>query len=135
MSAADRESPAGAGRTLALVYGLFALAAGARSAVQIATRFGEAPLAYLLSALAAAVYLVVALTISRPDPAARRVALAACAFELAAVLAIGSWSALDPEAFADQTVWWRFGEGYGYLPLILPLLGLLWLWRVRAARR
>lgn len=129
MSPTDSESLAGAARTLALLYALFALAAGARSAVQIATRFGDAPLAYLLSALAAAIYLVVALTISRPGPAPRRIAVVACAVELAAVLAVGLWSVWRPEAFPDQTVWSRFGEGYAYLPLILPALGLVWLTR------
>ena len=39
------------GRVLVALYGVFALAAGARAAVQLSTRFSEAPLAYLLSAL------------------------------------------------------------------------------------
>jgi len=26
-------------------------------------------------------------------------------------------------------VWSGFGQGYGYVPLVLPFLGLLWLWR------
>ena len=46
----------GPGRLLVAVYGVFALAAGARAVVQLATRYAEAPVAYLLSALAAAVY-------------------------------------------------------------------------------
>ena len=48
----------GAGRVLVAVYGTFALAAGARAAVQLSTRFAEAPVAYLLSAFAAVVYIV-----------------------------------------------------------------------------
>ena len=42
----------GPGRVLVAVYALFALAATARAGVQLATRFSEAPLAYLLSAVA-----------------------------------------------------------------------------------
>ena len=53
-----RSTSRGFGRVLVAVYGLFALAATARSAVQIATKFHEAPLAYLLSAFAAVVYVV-----------------------------------------------------------------------------
>jgi hypothetical protein len=34
---------------------------------------------------------------------------------------------LDPVAFPDDTVWSGFGRGYGYVPLALPVLGLLWL--------
>ena len=97
----------GAGRALALAYALFALAAGARSAVQIATGFGDAPLPYLLSALAASVYVVLALTIARPSRRARRIALAACCLELVGVLAVGAASMVLPAAFDDQTVWSR----------------------------
>lgn len=119
---------AGPGRLLVGVYALFALAAGARSAVQIATRFGAAPLAYLLSAVAAAVYLVAAVALGR---SARPVALACCLVELVGVLAIGSASLLVPGAFPDETVWSEYGRGYGFVPLVLPVLGLLWLRRAR----
>ena len=46
----------GPGRILIAVYGVFALAATARAAVQIATKFHEAPIAYVLSAVAAVIY-------------------------------------------------------------------------------
>jgi hypothetical protein len=29
----------------------------------------------------------------------------------------------------DETVWSRFGAGYGYLPLALPVAALVWLRR------
>lgn len=116
----------GPGRLLIGVYALFALAAGARSAVQITTRFSEAPLAYLLSALAAVVYLVAAIAMARSD---RALALVCCTVELVGVLAVGTYSVLAPERFADQTVWSGYGQGYGYVPLVLPVLGLLWLLR------
>ncbi|MEO5877995.1 MAG: hypothetical protein ABIS86_11825 [Streptosporangiaceae bacterium] len=116
----------GPGRALVAVYALFTLAAGARSGVQLATQYAEAPVAYLLSALAAVVYLLatVALWSSR-----RRVALAAIAIELAGVLTVGTLSLLDGDLFPDATVWSGYGQGYGYIPLVLPVLGLLWLRR------
>jgi hypothetical protein len=40
---------------LVAVYAVFAVAATARAAVQIASRFGEAPVAYALSAFSAVV--------------------------------------------------------------------------------
>ena len=43
----------GAGRVLVAVYGVFALAATARSLVQLLTKADEAPLPYALSAVAA----------------------------------------------------------------------------------
>jgi hypothetical protein len=112
---------------LVAVYAVFALAAGARATVQLATRFGEAPVAYLLSALAAAVYVVATVALARDS---RRLALAAVVVELAGVLVVGVLSLADRAAFPDETVWSAFGRGYGFVPLVLPVLGLLWLRRV-----
>ena len=114
----------GPGRVLVAVYAVFALAAGARAVVQLSTRFSEAPVAYLLSALAAAVYVVATVALARGG---RRVALAAITVELVGVLVVGALSLLDPAAFPDETVWSAFGRGYGFVPLVLPVLGLLWL--------
>ncbi|SHN88863.1 hypothetical protein SAMN05660350_04853 [Geodermatophilus obscurus] len=123
------EQPAaagGAGRVLVAVYGVFALAAGARAAVQLSTRFAEAPVAYLLSALAAAVYLVATVALARGG---RRTALVAITVELVGVLVVGTLSLLDPAAFPDETVWSAYGRGYAFIPLVLPVAGLLWLRR------
>ena len=117
----------GPGRLLVLVYGVFAVSAGARATVQIATKFGEAPLAYLLSALAAAVYVLATIGLARSGPAAWRLAVAACTVELLGVLTIGTISLVQPGDFPDETVWSGYGRGYGYVPLVLPVLGLLWL--------
>ena len=72
-------TPTGTGpaRALVALYGVFALAAGARAAVQLSTRFSEAPLAYLLSAFAAVVYVVATIGLvarrpGRPAPRADR---------------------------------------------------------------
>lgn len=125
----------GPGRLLAVGYAFFALAAGARAGWQLATRFGEAPVAYLLSALAAAIYLVAAVGLARPGATAHRVALVSCSIELAGVLVVGTVSLLLPEAFPRASVWSSYGIGYAFVPLILPVLGLLWLRRTGARRR
>ena len=116
----------GPGRVLVAVYGVFALAAGARAGVQIAVQFDEAPLAYLLSALAAVVYVVATVGLARGGRGGRRTALLACSAELAGVLVVGTLSLVDPAAFPDDTVWSGYGRGYGFIPLVLPVLGLLW---------
>ena len=117
----------GPGRVLVGLYGLFALAAGARATVQIATKFSEAPVAYLLSALAAVIYLVATIGLVRGGRGGRRTALVAISIELAGVLIVGTLSLIDRAAFPDETVWSTFGKGYGFIPLALPVLGLLWL--------
>ena len=117
----------GLGRILVMVYAVFALSSFARSLYQLATGFSAAPLAYLLSAFAAAVYIVATLSLARSGRTAWYVSLVAVLVELVGVLGVGLWTVLDPQLFADDTVWSHFGAGYGYVPLVLPLLGLAWL--------
>ncbi|WP_448610747.1 hypothetical protein [Geodermatophilus sp. URMC 60] len=125
--AGERPATAGGpGRVLVAVYGVFALAAGARAAVQLSTRFAEAPVAYLLSALAAAVYVVATVALARGG---RRVALVAITVELVGVLVVGTLSLVDRAAFPDETVWSAYGRGYLFIPLVLPVVGLLYLRR------
>jgi hypothetical protein len=119
----------GPGRVLIAVYAVFALAATARAAVQIASRFDQARLAYTLSAVAAVIYLAATVALARATTLSRRIAVVACSIELVGVLGIGLFSYLSPERFPDATVWSHFGRGYGFVPLVLPVLGLAWLRR------
>jgi cytochrome bd-type quinol oxidase subunit 2 len=114
------------GRVLTFVYGLFALAATARASVQIASRFSEAPLAYLLSLLAGLIYILATIGLYR---GLRTLALTCVTIELIGVLAVGTASLIWPTSFPDATVWSTFGSGYGFVPLILPFLGLAYLLR------
>ena len=127
-----RATATGAGRVLVAVYGIFALSATARAAVQIAGKFDDAPLAYLLSALAGVVYILATVGLAGTRPWARTLAWAAVGFELTGVLVVGTLTVLDAAAFPDDTVWSSYGRGYGFVPLVLPLVGLWWLHRTRA---
>jgi hypothetical protein len=117
----------GPGRLLVAIYGLFALSASARALVQIATKFHHAPVAYLLSAFAGVVYIIATATLTAGTRTARRIALVSCSVELIGVLGVGTWSVVDPASFPDATVWSDYGSGYGFVPLVLPVFGLLWL--------
>jgi hypothetical protein len=117
----------GPGRLLVAIYGLFALSATARALVQIATKFSHAPVAYLLSAFAGLVYITATVTLTNGSRTARRIALLSCSVELIGVVSVGTWTVLDRAAFPDATVWSDYGIGYGFVPLILPVFGLLWL--------
>lgn len=123
---------AGLGRALVAIYAVFALSASARSGLQLATKASEAPVAYTLSALAALVYIAATLGLAEVGPDPRRLAWAAVVFELVGVLTVGTVTVLDPALFPDATVWSAYGQGYGYLPLVLPFLGLAWLVRTRS---
>ena len=135
-SRADAPDPAdssrvgsGPGRILVAVYALFALAATGRATLQILEYYCRAPVAYLLSALAALIYIVAAVALARGDRTSVRVATVAVTIELVGVLVVGTLSYLLPDAFPDKTVWSHFGSGYGYIPLVLPIVGLWWLRR------
>lgn len=133
MPEASPATRSGPGRVLIAVYGLFALAATARAGFQLIAQFSEAPLAYVLSAVSGLVYIVATITLARGTRASRRLAWVAIGFELVGVLSVGTASYLDPAAFPDATVWSHFGSGYGYVPLLLPFVGLFWLYRTRSS--
>lgn len=135
MTEEPRPTASGVGRVLVVVYAILALAASGRSGYQIATKLSEAPVAYALSAVAAAVYVVATVALVTRGRTAFRVAAVAIGFELLGVLVVGALSIVDAGLFPDDTVWSRFGQGYLFIPLVLPVLGLLWLRRVRRARR
>lgn len=117
----------GIGRVLIIVYGILALAATGRSFVQIVSKFDTAPLAYLLSALAAVVYIVATIALIRRGRTWYRIAWVTISFELLGVLVVGLLSILDTELFPSDTVWSVFGRGYLFVPLVLPVLGMIWL--------
>jgi hypothetical protein len=130
-AAAASSRAVGPGRLIVAVYAIFAAASSARAGFQIATKFAEAPLAYLLSAVAAAVYILATVALAKPGPRWYWISVAAVGIELLGVLAVGLLGVLDPAALPDDTVWSGFGRGYGYVPLVLPLVGLGWLYRNR----
>jgi len=113
---------------LIAVYGIFALSATARSLVQVLRDFSFAPVAYALSLLAAITYIAVTIALvrgGRGSALARRL----CVVELAGVLIVGTLTLVDPALFPDATVWGHFGQGYGFVPLLLPVVALLYLRR------
>ncbi|MFF0569758.1 hypothetical protein ACFYT7_19265 [Streptomyces sp. NPDC004041] len=123
----------GPGRVLVWFYGVFTVAAASRSIVQMIMDFDRAPLAYVLSAVAAVVYGFITYSLVRGREKARRAALVCCAAELLGVLVVGAWTLAEPAAFPDATVWSDFGMGYLFIPVILPVTGMIWLRRAKTA--
>jgi hypothetical protein len=127
----DDSPPTGPRRVLIALYAVFALAATARGVVQILTKFDDAPLAYLLSLFSGIVYIAATVGLVTNRSWSRPLAWAAVGTEMVGVVTIGLASIFDSTAFPHDTVWSRFGAGYGYVPIILPVLGLMWLWQTR----
>jgi hypothetical protein len=128
---ADAALNTGLGRVLLFVYGVFALSASARALVQIITKFHVAPVAYLLSALGGLVYIAATAGLAVGGARGRLIALTGCSIELLGVLIVGTLSVADKVVFPDASVWSDYGSGYGYVPLVLPFVGLWWIWRHR----
>lgn len=125
MNAAENRS--GGHLVLLALYALFTLAAGARSLVQLATRAGEAPVAYTLSLLAALTYALGWVAIRRASEGRTGFAARMLWVELAGVVTVGTLSLVEDDWFGDASVWSGYGIGYGFVPAVLPVAGLLWL--------
>jgi hypothetical protein len=115
----------GLGRVLVFVYGLCAVAATARAVVQLATDASKAPVAYALSLFSGLVYIVATWALATDR---RTVAIVTITVELTGVLVIGTLS--HPDDLDKASVWSDYGNGYGFVPLVLPLVGLWWLCRL-----
>ena len=114
---------------LIIFYVILTVAALGRSGFQLATKFSDAPVAYLLSALSAVIYAVATVSLMRSGRAWDTVGWATLSIEFAGVIVIGSLSVLDPTLFPHDTVWSFFGRGYLFIPLVLPAVGMFYLYR------
>lgn len=119
----------GVGRLLIAVYAVFALSATARASYQLFREFDEAPVAYTLSLVSALTYILVTVALTKSGERWAKIARFTVWFELFGVLAVGTASLALPSLFNHPSVWSGFGIGYGFLPLVLPVLGLIWLSR------
>jgi hypothetical protein len=119
----------GVGRLLIAVYAVFALSATARASYQLFREFDEAPVAYTLSLVSALTYILVTIALTRTGERWAKIARYTVWFELFGVIAVGIASFALPGLFNHPSVWSGFGVGYGFLPLVLPILGLVWLSR------
>lgn len=128
----------GLGRVLVTVYGVFALAAFARSVWQLfGTQpsgeyagqriFEIAPVSILLSVLAAVVYIVATIALAVKGRRSWYVAFVAVIAEFLGVVVVSILSYAAPELFNRASVWSHFGQGYGYVPIVLPCVGMWWL--------
>ncbi len=122
----------GSGRILIAAYAVLALAATGRASFELLTKFDQAPIPYTLSTLSALVYILATVALASSGQTWRKIAWSTVLFELVGVLAIGTLSFLYPALFtyagkSVKTVWSFFGAGYGYIPLLLPILGIMWL--------
>lgn len=121
------KSKRGISTLIVALYGVLAFAATGRASYELIAKFDKAPLAYSLSAASAVIYIVATVALAKHTRASRLVALVTIVFELIGVLVIGTLSIFTPQVFPASTVWSWYGISYGWFPLIMPIVGLLWL--------
>lgn len=115
------------GQILAVSYPVLALSTGARATYQLCCKPGVTDyFAPSLSAVASLFYLLATIGFIVRRPWAWYLAVGLLAFETAGVLLVGSLSLLRP-GLIGHTAWTHFGQDYGFLPLLQPVLGLVWL--------
>ena len=121
---------------LAVSYPVLALSTGVRALYQgflkdEVTNY----LAVALSGVAAICYLLATIGFTYKRKWAWQLSVVVLVFETVMALAIGGLSLTDTYAeVIGRTVWRSFGADYGYLPLIQPILGLLWLFHPQTLR-
>ncbi|HYF73240.1 MAG TPA: hypothetical protein VD864_10500 [Nocardioides sp.] len=123
------ERRSGPHQVLLALYALFTLAAGARSIVQLTTRYDDAPVAYWLSLGAALTYALGWYAIREASTGRTGLASVMLWVELGGVVTVGTLSLLVRDWFPEPSVWSDFGIGYGFVPAVLPVAGLVWLRR------
>jgi hypothetical protein len=143
----DRSAPhtsrraLGVGRVLIVVYAILAIGATSRAAFQFVEYYEGHPsdrLPIVLSGVSGIIYILATLALILPGPIWYRVAWITISFELLGVLVVGTLSLVEPALFlgtgdvAHGTVWSNYGLGYVCIPVVLPVLGLLWLRSRRA---
>ncbi|MDO4917266.1 MAG: hypothetical protein Q3974_06570 [Rothia sp. (in: high G+C Gram-positive bacteria)] len=125
----------GFGRLLIVIYWVFSLSAGARAAYQLIRKFDEAPVSIALSAVSAVIYIVATIFLAKKDSTSWNIAVSAISVELLGVIGVGIFSLIRPDLFPLASVWSHFGQGYGFVPLILPIIGLWWLFHTKKASK
>jgi len=119
-------------QVLLALYALFTLAAGARSIVQLTTQYDDAPVAYWLSLGAAVTYALGWYAIREASAGRTGFASVMLWVELGGVVTVGTLSLVVRDWFPEPSVWSDYGIGYGFVPAVLPVAGLLWLRRQTA---
>ena len=126
----------GIGNVLITVYAILAIGATSRALFQMFTEFGVAPVSITLSAVSGVIYILATVALILNGRTWYRVAWVTISIELLGVIVIGTLSLVVPSIFADKnSVWSYYGLGYVFIPLVLPVLGMLWLRRRGAALR
>ncbi len=126
---ADTRGPArGWGRLVMVLYWVLA-AATTGPALWLLIRQSEYPVGpRLVALLAGLVYVAAAIGITHNGTKMRRLAWTANITALVGPVVVGLWELGSSPTPRTLSAWSNFGVDYFYLPLVVPIIGILWLW-------
>jgi hypothetical protein len=130
----------GVGIVLIFVYAILAIGATSRAIYQMVTVYSQAPIPITLSAISGVIYILATVALLLPGRTWYRIAWVTISFELLGVVVVGTLSLVSPAVagsatVSDGAVWSYYGMGYLFIPVVLPVLGMLWLRSRRALYR
>lgn len=116
-----------AGFILGISYPVLAISTFFRAAYQLFLKEGvDNYVGPALTAVACTCYLLATIGFFVRRRWAWKLSVSVLTFETIMTFTIGSLSIINPELIGS-TVWRNFGQDYGFVPLVQPLLGLAWL--------
>lgn len=118
----------GLGRVVMVLFWAFGVWTTVMGVIDL-LHVGDGPLgSAIVSVLAGVVYLVAALGITHNGRRMRIIGWAAMVVCAVGPLLVGLLGLGIPELWATRSTWSAFGAHYSFIPLVLPVIGLVWLW-------
>ena len=124
----DRRPSWGLGRVVMVIFWAFGVWTTANAIIDL-FHLDDEPLGPALTALLAGlVYLLAALGITHNGKRMRILGWTTVTLELIGPLMVGMMSVGISQLSVSRSAWANCGADYYYLPLIIPIIGLIWLW-------
>lgn len=124
----DRPRSLGLGRIVLAVYWIFGLVTSAIAVVDLVNHGQGALGPRFVSLLGGLVYLVAAAALTHNGRRMRVVGWSCVVVELLGPIIVGLVGLGIPEVSGARSVWADFGADFWYLPIAIPVVGLVWLW-------
>lgn len=126
---ADTRGPSlGLGRLVMAAFWLFGAWVTINAVVDV-LHWNSGPIGPVLVALVAGlVYLLAALALTHNGRRMRMIGWASVSVEAIGPVLVGVLGVGVPQLSDPRSPWGAFGADYWYIPLVLPVVGLVWLW-------
>lgn len=125
----DRRGPSrGWGRIIIAALWIFAAVVTYTAIADFFTLSSHALGPRLVSVIAALGYIVAAVSLTHNGRRMRVLAWTAIGFEITGVIVTGLIGMEVKEIGEIRNIWANFGAQYGFLPMLVPLVSLVWLW-------